>query len=1276
MNISDIFDNSLGRFTDYTTILGGKPSHTEVLSSNPYPAHIYSKQDLSQPLDITALTPNTLNLQNGRIYATSAYSVEKKFLFNNKDFFLDCATIIGFKTPTSSTSTFSIGSILRHNSSNGKYVWGGIEQDPNTSKQTLAIKVFDGSSYTRLQSYDLDSNSLENNTNYWLVTMIAGNVVRSELWKNDPTLSDSLRSAPVTALLPSGYNTRSKVGVSWVPKGSSAYIFSFEAGFAFASTVGGNTLTVQNNQHVDIRSMINETRYAPRPAVEFNAYHQTENAYSQTLRLDSEPVEGQFKLLFYQSDNNYFVPVESAPIDFDATADEIKQEVIDLVEQQYIYSYFNGDSIVSVTRPETGSCFPLTIEFNHFYGDLSLLRADLDPSGVSGLRDSTNAIPTSPVFDNATSLATFEPNAQDAFFIQTADPIDTELNQQSMQFLEDSVTENWRIYSAAGGLAPANHGGVPFISSDLAVGKNGNYGNQRVAEVKLYSTTNWSLSLQSSLPKKSINAKLYTDLTKSSINISFLNYNSALFDYATSYVQFTSNASGLFHDQGGETLDDSTKVYFTGKIIEDSGRADFRATMNLFSNTSPNARFDFGQITGVRIVLFAGTFNPSTPYDKIVIGGIRAIDTSINYRPLTVEINTRTQNVAVPMELADADAVSLPPMIRGTQFFFSEADDAPIEGEVQAIIQTTVEGPPQNLYVVPPASPLVYQTAFNRVQLYSRYVLNNTTSAEWLTSEFGFNNVRTYIKTFKTFRVRSAGGPQIGDIYWEIYPGEIYTELQESTTPDLISSLGRFAENTSYQLAANVSANSITVAIDLFDVFNRPVRRLFESVRRTDGTWTEKAGRVGWWAEFIEDVEMRSFDFAPTSYALLRTKVIETETPVDGAQLFTVDSGYVNVFEFLRPNRAEEFVELDPTKSISGSSYKLTGAGLGQYPGLISNQFDVDNWDHIFVEFDIWVPGDLATNNLTRPRFYLRPADFAFSDEANQSGLVGPITFSFVPNTWTPVSISLSKFSQYLTGNYKFIVASVLPHKTNIWIDNVKVKKQTVEWEIRTRRGGAWMPFRGMMNEQYAAIHFPPNQTGSELQLQARALTEDAWISEYTLVPRYAPLGRILYKDATIYLCEGKSQMGTSTQNDTPAGVWNSSTSYSIGNRVAYRTNTNVARNYIAIQAGTNQLPTNTAYWSPMEFVGEWSSSVAYNVGDIVADTPPTVGYPETYYVCIQNGTNKDPNTQPAYWTALSGYTESAGMATWDLLTATIIARAYVQEPEVRMARRPGRRPV
>jgi hypothetical protein len=1328
MITNDDFNSAIGQFKNYTTIVGGMPPKTEIPSGGVYPVNVWSKQVFASatPNNSYSLVGTSPDINiDGVISVSSSATTERKFVFTDKSIFKDCATIIGFTTPDSTLlKSFSIGALLRYDPTTPltpKFICSGIEG--NGTNLYLKIKTFDGTAYTTVGT-TIQCDLLPS-TQYWIVAIAVGLSVRCELWDSDPVNTKEIRKTAITRTVPSGYNAKGRVGVAnWKPQrtssaGSPGTITSFETGNAFSNTIDGNISTITNNTHVDIRSMINQTKTFPRFLQRLQGYHQSQNAYSQTLKLNTDPVSGTFTILVYNTDNNYLQPLESTPLNWNASSNDIRTALTSLVSQNYQFSRFDGNAILSVTRSTGASCFPFTVEFNHFYGDLSFMRAK-----VENLLDGTHSVPSAATgyWDPLTKIAMFKPSIEDRIYIQTGDPLNPHSTQDDLRSSDFTYSEDWKLYSAEGGRVM-----YPMTANDIIIEKVDVSGRKkRAGKVTLPTTGSWSFSMQSSMPSTVINALLPGGLGNSSINLSFFNLDptalhlyaptNGLWSAATSYstgntvefggllytslhnsnlnnnpasspsyweshdggchIQFTSNNAGLFYDQGGEALDDSARVYLAGKLIPTPadpaivGNYDFRAVMSDFTNTSTHARFNFGSITGVRIILYGGKTG------IIYVTGIRAIKTvspSNTYNPSSVDIGTRLQNVYAPMPLRDQNIVSLPPMIRGTSLRGAAKDPFNLNGEGQVVVKTSDN--------------ITENVNFNKIQLYSRYRYEDSL-IEWITTEFGYNKTRSYIKTFKTYRARSLDDSSV-EMYWDVHPGGVATVQQSFHPPwsnttvyvigdtvehsghfykalqnngqwdpthptisglklepaeslpnsrywgriDTISDLKGVQSSSRYIFSSLLESNSAITSVDFYEV---SPDRIYEDAKTSKQEWTQKSGRTGWYAELLDDSEIESFTFESAGYAILRTKQLLCDTPVDGAQLYTKDSGYKNVFESFSPKNPDENVVIDWSNApySSEGSFRIDPKGQKYYPGFISNQFTINNWAHVFIDFDIWVPSNLTTENL-KPKIYLQSADFTVLDEENVPvEYLGPLSFNFTPNVWSSVSKSLRDFERYPTGEYFLIVASDEPHNKSFWTDNVKINQQTIEWEIRAISGGAWFPFRNTVNEMYGAVHLPASQRGTEIQLQARALTEDAWVSEYTLRPHYAELGRLLYADYRTGEVTGKAFIGQSDRkNVNTVGVYSSGTTYALGNVVEY---SNTA--YVSLVASNlNHTPSSSpSQWVrdqrnlPVDTKGLWLSTRTYSANELIE-------YGSSVYISLQNSnTNHVPLTATTWWRRIS----------------------------------------
>jgi hypothetical protein len=111
-----------------------------------------------------------------------------------------------------------------------------------------------------------------------------------------------------------------------------------------------------------------------------------------------------------------------------------------------------------------------------------------------------------------------------------------------------------------------------------------------------------------------------------------------------------------------------------------------------------------------------------------------------------------------------------------------------------------------------------------------------------------------------------------------------------------------------------------------------------------------------------------------------------------------------------------------------------------------------------------------------------------------------------------------------------------------------------------------------------------------------------------------------------------------------PRGTWVSNTAYKVDDIVEYNNNYYRCK---ANRTSTTLPDQDTSYWTKiggggLNYRGEWSSSTSYRIGDQVTRTVERVHdqhhnwLDKKSYVCIANNSNKDPNTQSAYWKLLS----------------------------------------
>lgn len=1129
---NDLFNSSKGQYSDYTTLIGGEPPALDEWFS----------ENFTDPGSITLLKESVI-VNNG-VQPDGSLALEHAFEVNEKSDLANFSALLEYQTGEN-VSDFQIG-VFGRKIDNDNYLMARI-----TDGLLQVVKVESGSETVFAQ----DTVSLNPNSRYWLLALFVDDVLRCQHFLFLPT-EFSFPDLTVTHVLSEAdnatFDVSSKTGIaSWFPIDDESRIDSFQVGKAFKDR-SGDIETILQQKHVDIRDFINY-RYPIRfrNLRELREFHITENAFAQIITL-SEPAEGgEFSLLYYPSDNDPYIPIEIGPFAYDVDGEVVTNELNQVLNQLPRYVVTADDPVKSVVNQMTSENDPvMLIEFYETAGDMSLLRMTL--------KDITPPLQSEENYDNEFEIGTFFPIAFDDKFIETADPLDKQLTLDDLRIEYKFKNENWTLKRGFTGTTPPegieNAQVSRFRPNDLILGKIASQQNRTGAQLSFSRAqkrdgAKWSVFLQSSIPATSkqpaINCAAIgqepgvrpstIDDENLIIKISFAEFpwvggSEPAIDILEEveayedgnpkmpgcFVQFTSNREGRF-DLDGTSAMVPFKDHMVYEQVGDPN-VEFVAKLNEFASTD---EFDFSRITGVRIFLSGRQVLEASDEAIVTIMAIRCIDQNSDggKQWLSAEINTLEQSVMAPWPKINQTELPLVPMVFGRGQQSIGSDPSPIDSRQSIIFRAG------KLEKNEPAG-------FNRLMLFAReQEFDNLFRSSWLTAEYLFRmdleNFASFVKRYQTVRVRSEDG-STPVLFWDTHPGEIFVD--EYTGQQGISFLPRLNEDVNYEFSGIFSAHSIRAQIQELSSAEQPLRVIYDASLASDELWQPISGRIGWYAEFSDkDMQISAVDLDSAGYALLRTKPFKSETPIEGAQLFTVDSGIKNLFENFLPLSVADNVTIDNQRTISGQgSFRFESFGSTEYPGVISNEFFVDDWSHMYIEFDIWVPESLKTA-ARRPKFLLLPAEQPVGTSGFDvfSGIVpsdAPVQFNFVPGAWSRVYYDLRGINAK-NGDYFFVIASdgdglsdESSFRNRWWVDNVQINTQTIEWEMRAIDGGSWTPFRRNINKKYGALHLSRNQIGRSLQLQARALTEDAWIAEYTVFPKYLSLGRIV--DTNRYILE------------------------------------------------------------------------------------------------------------------------------------------------------------
>jgi hypothetical protein len=342
-----------------------------------------------------------------------------------------------------------------------------------------------------------------------------------------------------------------------------------------------------------------------------------------------------------------------------------------------------------------------------------------------------------------------------------------------------------------------------------------------------------------------------------------------------------------------------------------------------------------------------------------------------------------------------------------------------------------------------------------------------------------FNDSQT---TFEALRVDTTGGSPPGVITND---GDFNIAIGGALDPE-----------KHYAFTVNLTGTQISASLFEANFFEETSNIL---VWRLDTTLTDEAyeyrnGRVGFIGDLLtRDAYITGIVVAPTGFAELQTARYQSRTPVDGARLATVASPDINLWNSFSGSD----ILIDQTKTLSGNgSYRTQKS-------LTSNTFIMDDWTQSYLDVAIWVPNIVTRAN--QPVILL-------NTEAGQENIALP---KLQPAQWNVLHFDLGLFRNLITGvGYSIVIqAATNPDRPlgNFWVDDVVIGRRRVAWYARAQVNGPYRPFKDLVNNAKGAVHFNPEERGTDLEVKAVALTEDAWVASFKVFPRYAQLGLPVY---------------------------------------------------------------------------------------------------------------------------------------------------------------------
>lgn len=312
---------------------------------------------------------------------------------------------------------------------------------------------------------------------------------------------------------------------------------------------------------------------------------------------------------------------------------------------------------------------------------------------------------------------------------------------------------------------------------------------------------------------------------------------------------------------------------------------------------------------------------------------------------------------------------------------------------------------------------------------------------------------------------------------------------------------------TDYLMLVDLKENSVRVRICELDYSDEIKSPIFDTRRITDMTLLARLqGRFGWYAHLLDgNAHIGPIRTRSVCFAEYRSAPFESITPLSGAQIFVNSTPDPELWTGVKPAPAGGEVYPEYVKSNSGRAFRVI-SGVTPLEGFQTNVVYLDDFTQASIEFDLNFPS-LTKNNL----------------EALLIGKYGHVFNLTLENVssvrWQHFSLDLSQADQTLqTGPYRFALVQPTTVKTTWYIDNISIKQRVISWDGRCKlpdawdlEGDNWTPYQTVYNELVGGVLFP--EYGNTLQIRAQAHRQNASFSQLKIVPRYAEMGRFVWRD-------------------------------------------------------------------------------------------------------------------------------------------------------------------
>jgi hypothetical protein len=343
---------------------------------------------------------------------------------------------------------------------------------------------------------------------------------------------------------------------------------------------------------------------------------------------------------------------------------------------------------------------------------------------------------------------------------------------------------------------------------------------------------------------------------------------------------------------------------------------------------------------------------------------------------------------------------------------------------------------------------------------------------------------------------------------------------------DELSNIFKFETKQSLNYWRNKTLVFKSTALDdkvqckLFELKNNQLYLIFDTGLVKSDLFHRTRGEFGWSAE-LEDgcARIRNIKSGGGIYAEYKSSPINSFTPVRGAQIFTNQSEDYELVSGITANKWTTTTgtityEKNPDNT-SKPIYVITNNGQNVWQGLQTNLFKIENFEDIYMTFDIQMPSDSG-------------GIIAFLYDENNNKIFRLNVPSFNRDKWDFVKL-IAYNDQFLPGYYKLVIAQNNYDIGTSWkIKNISIKNRVLNWHMRSFMNNPWQAdsenwIQNKLTNNIPINHFTKSSNkndgalfakyGSGLQVRAQAINPYAEITNFDVQPSYATLGNFVWRN-------------------------------------------------------------------------------------------------------------------------------------------------------------------